>query len=445
LSSPARAAPVGLSLLSNFSWTFVGNVVYAACQWGMLVVLAKVGSPEMIGQFSLGLAITVPILSFATLKTRLVQATDARREYLFGDYFGLRLVTTAMALLVIAGIVLVSGRRLETALVILVVGVAKAIESISDIFYGLLQQRERMDRIAKSMLIKGPLSLVLLSLGTYLTGSVLWGAVGLAIAWALVLIYYDTRSAALMFKPKSQAVDVSPSGEGQRAALRPSWEVRTLVNLAWLALPLGIVVTLDSLRSNVPQYFIAQYLGEHELGIFAPMAYLKRAGHMVIIALGLSATPRLAQYYAAGDASAFRSLLLRLLGFGVLVGGTAVLVASAVGRQVLTFLYQPEYAEHVDVFVMLMAAAGMDYLATFLDYGMTAARYFRVQMPLLASVVGTAALASFWLVPSDGLQGAAMAIILATTVRLGGSLLIVAHALRTIYKRAAGDEHQGQG
>lgn len=67
-------------------WTFIGNVVYAGCQWGMLVVLTKLGSPEMVGQFALGLAITAPVFRFADLRLRNVQATDTRREYLFGDY-----------------------------------------------------------------------------------------------------------------------------------------------------------------------------------------------------------------------------------------------------------------------------------------------------------------------------------------------------------------------
>jgi hypothetical protein len=35
----AQGAP--LSLRRNFSWTLAGNVVYAGCQWGMLVALAK--------------------------------------------------------------------------------------------------------------------------------------------------------------------------------------------------------------------------------------------------------------------------------------------------------------------------------------------------------------------------------------------------------------------
>jgi len=410
----------------------------------MLVVLAKLGSPEMVGQFALGLAITVPILSFATLKTRLVQATDARREYLFGDYFGLRLITTAMALLVIAGIVLVSGYRRETALVVLAIGIAKTFESISDVFYGLLQQRERMDRVAKSLLLRGPLSLVALSIGTYLTGSVLWGAVGLAFVWALVLLGYDIPSGVLILKPVSQPGGPVPGERDQKAIPRPRWEMRTLARLAWLALPLGIVVTLDSLRTNIPRYFIAQYMGEYELGIFAPMAYLKKVGLIVVIALGLSVTPRLAKYYAAGNSSPFRTLLLKLLGISVMLGGAGVLVALVVGREIMTLLYQPEYAQHHDVLVMLMMAAGFDFIATFLDYGMSAARYFRVQVPLLAVVTGTAALACLWLIPSHGLRGAAMAVILSTLVRAGGSLIIVLHALRALHRRTVEDKHSDQ-
>jgi len=403
----------------------------------MLAVLAKLGSPEMVGQFALGLAIAVPVMSFATLKTRLVQATDARREYLFGDYLGLRLITTALALLVVAGIALVSGYHWETALVVLAVGTAKAFESISDVFYGLLQQRERMDRVAKSLIIRGPLSLVALGIGTYLTGSVFWGAVGLAVAWALVLVIYDIRSGMLILGQVIQPGDpVSEDGD-LRPGLRPRWKLRTLAGLAWLALPLGIVVTLDSLRTNMPRYFIAQYMGEYELGIFAPMAYLKKVGNLVIIALGLSVTPQLARHYAARDVLKFRALLLKLVGISALLGVGGVLMSLFAGREILTLLYRPEYAGHHDVFVMLMMAAGLDYMATFLDYGMSAARYFRVQVPLLVAVIATVALVCLWLIPSCGLLGAAIAVILGTVVRVVGSLAIVAHALRALSRDTA--------
>ena len=95
--SPEKLSIPRLSLRKNFSWTLAGNIIYAACQWGMLIILAKLGSAEMVGQFALGLAITAPIIMFADLNLRHVQATDAQEEYHFRDYLGLRLITTSLA------------------------------------------------------------------------------------------------------------------------------------------------------------------------------------------------------------------------------------------------------------------------------------------------------------------------------------------------------------
>ena len=57
-TSTARSKNERLSLRTNFSWMIVGNVVYAGCQWGMLSMMAKLGTPTMVGQFVLALAIS---------------------------------------------------------------------------------------------------------------------------------------------------------------------------------------------------------------------------------------------------------------------------------------------------------------------------------------------------------------------------------------------------
>lgn len=74
-----------LSLFQNFSWTFIGNVVYAISQWGIIVVLSKFGNVMMVGQYAIGLAVTAPIILFANLKLRDVQATDASSKFRFGE------------------------------------------------------------------------------------------------------------------------------------------------------------------------------------------------------------------------------------------------------------------------------------------------------------------------------------------------------------------------
>ncbi|MCJ8280747.1 MAG: oligosaccharide flippase family protein [Rivularia sp. ALOHA_DT_140] len=284
-----------LSLRRNFSWTFIGNGVYAACQWGMLIVLAKIGSPEMVGQFTLGLALTAPVVMFAELQLRLVQATDAKRQYIFADYLGLRLLGIGLALMAIALITFIAGYRWETSLIVLLVGLAKGVESISDVFHGLIQQHERMDRIARSLMIKGPLSLLLLTIGVHALGSLTWGVVGLVLAWTIVLFSFDIRNGTLLLK----------------RIPRPRWDWKTLKVLVLLTLPLGIVRLLVSLNMNIPRYFIEQYLGERELGIFSAIAYLMMVGNIILNALGESASPKLAKYYSAGDYRNFRKLLLK--------------------------------------------------------------------------------------------------------------------------------------
>jgi len=410
----AKPAPLPISLRSNFSWTFAGNAVYAGCQWGMLIVLAKLGSPERVGQFALGLALTAPVIMLTNLQLRAIQATDARREYRFGHYLALRLATTALSLLVIAGIA--CGYRLETALVILAVGLAKAFESLSDVFYGLLQAHERMDRIALSMMIKGPLSLVALGLVVYLTASIAWGALALAGVWGLLLIAYDIPN----------GIRLLDQGDN----LRPYWDLPALVRLAWLALPLGIVMMLISLNANIPRYFIEHYLGERELGIFAALAYLMVAGNTVVGALGQSASPRLARYCAEGNAWAFRRLLVKLVGLGAGLGTVGLLLALVAGRFILALLYKPEYAEHAGLFAWLMTVAAVSYVASLLGYGMTAARYFRPQLPLFGLSGAACALGCLWLVPRFGLMGAAWAGLASLIVQLIGSLVINAHALQ---------------
>lgn len=422
-----------MSLRANFSWTFVGNVVYAGSQWGMLTALAKLGSPEMVGQFALGLTVTAPVVMFTNLNLRAVQATDAKQEYLFRDYLGLRLVTSTLALLVIAGIVFASGYEWETAAVILAVGVAKAIESVSDAFYGLLQQRERMDRIAKSMMIKGILSLASLSIIVYLTGSVFWGVIGLVFAWTLILIGYDLRSGLLILSTSQHPEGKGHDEDVQAETVRPSLQARTLARLAWLALPLGVVMMLVSLRTNIPRYLVERFLGEYELGIYAAVAYVIVAGNTVVHALGGSASPRLAHYYAAGDGRAFRKLLLRLTGIGVALGSAGILVALAGGKQILSLLYKPEYARQ-DLLVLLMVAGAFIYVAEFFTRAMTAARYLWVQMPLYALTIGVLTLACWWLIPLYGLNGAAIALIIAMAVQAGGSVLVVLRALHATVK-----------
>src|SRR6516162_2558316 len=195
MSSQMEAMPEsqGLSLRSNFAWALAGNVVYAACQWGVIIVLAKLANSFVVGQFSLGLAVATPVLMFSNFDLRAVQATDARRQYRFAEYFRLRVVMTLVGLLIIAGIVKFGRFESQTAAVILAVALAKGVETLSDIHYGLFQLNDRLDQTGRSMMLRGTLSVSALSVGLYLTRNVFWACVGMSLAWLATLLFFDVR------------------------------------------------------------------------------------------------------------------------------------------------------------------------------------------------------------------------------------------------------------
>jgi O-antigen/teichoic acid export membrane protein len=417
------------SLRTNFSWTFLGNLIYTGCQWGMLVVLAKLGSSEMVGLYTIGLAVTAPVMQFASLRMGLAQATDANHDYQFGDYLGLRLISNFLAVLVILGIVFFTDYDSETALIIIVVGLSKFIQGISGVFYGLYQQNERMERMAFSMIIKGILSLFALGLGLYFTKSLLWAVICMAAAWALTLLFYDLPNGRMVLQNLKQTFEQTNKKVKHSFSLLPRWELKTLAKLGWLLLPLGFVVMLSSLQTNIPRYFVERNLGVAELGIFAAIASFDRAGNLFVKALAQSTSPRLSQYYSAGRKSAFRNLLMKTAGMGVLLGIAGVLVVLVGGTQILTLLFQPEYARN-DIFLLIMIAGGLNFTSTFLIYGVTAARSFPIQVAIYVLTSIAMISACLVLVPSLGLKGAAISIIIARFVQLAGSLVTAGNELR---------------
>jgi O-antigen/teichoic acid export membrane protein len=413
------------SIGETFTWTLVGNAVYSGGQWATLVLLAKLTRPEVVGQYALGLAIVLPVLTLTSLQLRCVVTTDVQEQIHFGDYLCFRLLSTGLALAIIFAIALLSGFRWQLRVAILMVGLAQATEAISDIYYARLQLKEHLDRVSKSMITRTALSALGLTVGVYFGHSLLWGMTGLVLARGIVLSSYDIRG-------RTHDLDPQFEGSSQDDVLKPRWDLPVQRELLWLGLPLGIIAVLVSLSSSIPRYFIEHALGERALGIFSAIAFMFAAGSMAIASLGQSAFTRLARSYAAGNLAEFRSILRKLLAIGATFGMCGIIVARVAGREILTALFRPEYAEHTDLLVTIMVAGAIQYLAALMASAATAARFFKPQIPLLATVVVVSGIASYWLIPSYGLLGAGLAIVASSILLLAGEIILLRWVMRDL-------------
>ena len=421
-----------LSLRKNFAWTLSGTSIYGACQFAMLSVIAKLGSPALVGRYGLALAITAPVVMLTRLQLRNIQATDARDEYRFSDYLSLRVISTLAGLAIIGLIAIIAHYPWDDTMAILALALARASEGISEVIYGLLQKWERLDLQARSLMLKGPASLIALGVMIYLTHNVAWGGIGMLFAWTALMLVYDVPNARRIMRYRG-IVDHFTIGSlwsGRLAVLR---------QLAWLALPMGLVAMLDSLNTNVPRYVIKGHMDNTALGYFTAMSVIPIYGNMVVASLAVSASPRLSRQYI-NDVHAFGRLVWKLVQFGMALGGGVVVVAVLFGKPLLAVLYEPDYARYFGVFLWLMGAAGLGYVARFLVYSMTAARCLRAQAPLYALSLVAVGVLSLVLVPAHGLRGAAWASVAGSVVLLLGAAAVNVHAVRARFRAGSDDQ-----
>ena len=398
----------------NFLWTFSGNIVYAACLWGMLAVLTKLGSTGAVGRYALASAVATPLFVFANLQLRAVLVSDATNEHAFRDYLGVRLLMFPVALTAVI-IAAVLGYSDAQVAAIVLFGVARGIESLSDIFYGYAQKHERMDLVARSMIIKGVASLALFSGVFHWTSDLVPALAAMATGWLVPLLIFDIPRCHALMTNAGESLDV----------LRPCWRATSVRSIVWTALPMGLVMLMIQMRNTIPRTFLENAHGEDALGVFAALAYIVIAGNMIVMALSQSSIARLSRAHAEGEMAVFKATAIKLVYVGLLIGAAGVVVAKVAGEPILSLIYGPEYAQHDTMFLIIMIAGGVSYVGSLLGAPATAMRAFGAQLKIHSANTIVLLVMGWFLIPAHGMMGAAWTMLGgATTVTLSYACLV---------------------
>lgn len=395
-----------LSIRGNLLALLTGRFFAALSLWLALIVVAKLSDPTTVGIYALAQAICLPMTEIARMGLREVRASDTAGGYEFGDYLGLRLLAIGVALAFMVAAAMSVSQSHVVLLVILFYALTRCLELFSDMIYGLFQSQERMDYIARSLCMLGPLSLALLSVGFWLSGSLVVAILGQVLAHILVVYFYDLRVGrrrALLEEP---------------ASFWPQWNMIPLRKLAVQAMPLTFATVLVMIALYLPRLVIEEVLGLEALGYFAAMMALAMAPSRLIHALGMASSVRLARHHAAGERGPFMILVARMAIGAAAIGGAGILLAAYFGEEILRLAYTEDYASYANVLVWVVAAATLRFVADVLQFGMIASRRFWWLTFQYGSVALAAVVACFTFIPSQGLEGAALALVVIFAVQL---------------------------
>jgi O-antigen/teichoic acid export membrane protein len=379
----------------------IGSTLYAASQWGVLIVLAQMGSPKMVGQFSLILAIATPVFLVTGMQLRAMHVTDALGRYGFGRLMSLRAIGNSIAVIVVMSIAVIwTERSMMTPLFI--VAAAKAIEAFADLVHGDLQKQGRLSAIMVSQIAKSVFMILAVIVALSMGGGILEVTVAMMATWLLVAVILEW--------PRGYAA--VRSGGGKTAGTHAeSWS-----SILAVAAPLGCAAMAGSLSSAVPRYAVHVLLGDHALGHFSALLYLMTIGALIINAIGQVFSPQLGRLYDQGDRSLYWNKIRQFMVVGLTIGAIGVIVCFTCGPIILSTIYGKEYADHRNVLTLVALATSIGFTHVFLGTAATCMRIGVERILVQCAGIPVLVFGCWLLAPRYQLAGIAISMIAAELV-----------------------------
>lgn len=403
-----------MKVLRNISWIFVANLIASLTKWLILVIIARILTPEDVGAYSLALAVSAPITLFANMKLRSLYITN--QKYYFGDYLYSRNLLSVLAFIVLFTITLVVYPN--QFYIILLVGLIKICDLQSDIFYSVPHKNENMKLIGKLLIGKHLNSLVFFLITLYYTTDL---TTALLIQFAFQILY-------LLFVEKRLITNkYSLSNHG--------FNKHSIKNIILTGIPLGFVQMLFSLNSSYPRYLLEYFESAETLGYFSAIAYIVTVGNLLMNAVSQNFLPNLARLISNKKYSSFeRTLFINLTITSIILGGSIILFSFIFGGTFLEIFYGVEYADYTDILILMSIAVAINFISWNFDTALLAMRYISIQPKISVIVLIVNLILGYLLIKQYGIYGATYTIIITNCLQLILRVIFVSIKLRQLSK-----------
>lgn len=228
----------------KFLWNMAGSLCNALSSMILLSLVTRAAGSVSGGIFSLAFSTAQLLSTIGCFETRVIQATDVRENYKFSTYLTFRLFTCFLMMAGAAGYVLFAGFNGEKAFVILLISFYKAVDSVSDSFQGLFQQRLRIDLSGRALATRVTFSTLVFGIAIYATRNLTISSILMVLACMFWFWFHDVRICPHFEKPGF------------------STDIRAMRALFMECLPLCVGSFMINYVLNAPKYAIDAYWGD---------------------------------------------------------------------------------------------------------------------------------------------------------------------------------------
>lgn len=386
------------SLLSNIGVYTIGLFAYYFLQWYTTVAIVRLSGYSDAGILSIVISFSNIFGFIALFGLRNYQICDVEERYSNGEYFSSRLLTVGLSLLCFAVALWQRSYDLQTALCCIAYMAFKTLEAFSDVFFGIMQRRNRYSQIAVSYLLKGLLPTAAFVLLLVLKQGLLVAILGMTAAYLMVMLAYD------LYKLKGT----------QTFQLK----FDRIVPLLKACFPLMLCIVLSAVMVYVPKEAVNRVLGMEAAGYFGTISILIVVFSTLATSVWGVIIPRISGQFAERKKRDFQQLIKYLVVGYILLSIAVLTLGNLAGPWALSLIYGEQILNYIHLLTPVLINAMLLMGVSFFD-GLFTALNKRVSLLLCnaAGLILCILLVQPWTL-NNGMAGANFAMMAGYGVRL---------------------------
>lgn len=387
-------------------WNTLGNIVYYASQYVLLILVMWMADSRHSGMLSTAMSAAAIFISVANYGMRSFQISDFEKKYTDATYLRSRWLTVGAAGIACVVFSLAISYTAEQRWIIVLYTLGRLSEGYIDVWHGFLQKADRMDLVGILFGIRGLLTMAGFGLGLLFSKNLIVTLAVLAVlSWgcALVCDIPPSRRRADFAAPRAGAVGM----------------------LLWECAPLAVFSLLNSSIGSVVKLYCERITGAEAFAwfnsVFQPVQIIQ-VGAMYIFAPFMMTFARLWQKRdAAGYRRAFGLTAAAMPALWALGAAAAALL----GPFFLSILYPAPILDYAFLLQPAVVAAVTNIFVSVLCYLLSMMREMKGLIAANLAGIAAAFLLSAPMISSMGVAGAAWATVAARGVQALCSLAVV--------------------
>ena len=373
------------ALKKDFIWNILGSLIHAFNSLFFLIIVTRINGINNSGIFSYGFTISNVFLAVATFGGRNYQITDTKKEFSDNLYKNFRYLTTILSLILFVLLFLCFNYSVYKYLIIILLIIVRVFESISDVYFGILQKNNKLYLVGMSLFFKNLLALIVFIITDYLFRNlyisiISWGVINL-----LFLIFFDIS--------KSKNISC------EKFKLEKNYKeifTKTLYFFLFSFISIFII--------NIPRYFIDFYLTDELQGIYgilvmpATMTALLTQFILQPFAVRLSESSK-------KDNKLFKKQTSKLIMYTIFISVICILLAYLFGIPVLNLIYNLNLNKYKYYLVLVMVGSTFYALNNLLNLIYTIKRKTKCQFIIYVVSTIISVIITYFLINAYSLLG----------------------------------------